>query len=177
MTNKEKVRPYLKRLIIVMVISVVLTLGFNEVTYLGQKEAYDRPPQTVTLVIPPGTAQRVAAGGSEPGIPAEMIFVVGDMLEVKNEDSVDHQLGPIWVPPGTTGSLVMKEVNNLVYSCSFQPSRYLGIDVREPTTWTIRLIGLALAAPTFGVLAFLYSLLIFPLDKPLKKAASNGRVS
>ena len=34
-----------------------------------------------------------------------MSFVVGDTLVVKNEDSVEHQLGPLWIPAGSSASM------------------------------------------------------------------------
>ena len=99
--------------------------------------------------------------------------MLGDVLEVENRDNVSHQLGPIWVPPGSTGSLVMERANNFAYSCSFQPSRYLGLDVREPTTMGTRFIALSFAAPTMTALAFLYSLLVFPVDKKKESGSSK----
>lgn len=170
MPKDSKFKPYLKRLLIVAALCVVLVIAFNEITFLLQKDEYDRAPQTVTLVIPPGTAERVESGEDVPSIPDEMVFVLGDVLEIKNEDTVSHQLGPIWVPAGSTGSLVMEQAENYAFSCSFQTSRYLGLDVRQPTTTGTKLIALGLAAPTVTTLVFIYSLLIFPV-KPNPDAA------
>jgi hypothetical protein len=148
---------------VVFVISLVFTAVFNEVVFQFQKENYDRAPQVIELVIPAGTSKQVEAGQNEPVIPAEMSFVIGDTLEVKNEDSVSHQLGPIWVPAGTSASLVMGQADKLAYSCSFTVSRYLNIDVYPPTTLGTRLAALAVAGPTTAALLFLYSLLMFPI--------------
>lgn len=174
MSDKEKYRKYLNRLGIVFVISVLLVVVFNEVVYRFQKTEYDRAPKTISLVIPEGTAEQVSAGEEVASIPAELVFVLGDVLEVVNEDTVSHQLGPIWVPPGARGSLVMERVNNYSYSCSFQTSRYLGLDVRQPTTIGTRLIGIGLAAPTLTALVFLYSLLVFPVDKTRGEVKEKG---
>lgn len=167
--GKKNLRPYWIRLGIVFAISVLAVVAFNEVSFLLQKDENDRAPETITLVIPDGTAQQVESGVDVAAIPEELVFVLGDVLEVENQDSVSHQLGPIWVPPGSTGSLVMEQANKFAYSCSFQTSRYLGLDVREPTTIGTRILGIALAAPTMTVLVFLYSLLVFPVDKTSKK--------
>jgi hypothetical protein len=121
-------------------------------------------------VIPEGTADLIEQGQAAPSIPEEMVFVVGDVLEVVNEDTVDHQLGPIWVPPGSTGSLRLEDANKYAYSCSFAPSRYLGIDVREATTVGTRLIALLIATPPMAIFLFIYSLLVFPV-KPKQKVA------
>lgn len=164
MKNQPLVRSYLIRLGMVFAISLAFVIAFNEISFLLQKDQYDRAPQTISLVIPAGTAEQIEAGEDVTSIPSEMVFVLGDVLEVRNEDSVDHQLGPIWVPPGTTGRLVMKQAENLAYSCSFQTSRYLGLDVRQPTTLGTRLTAVGLGAPTLTALIFIYSLLVFPIN-------------
>lgn len=166
MKKKSTVRPYINRLIIVFIISVVLVTIFNEGAYMLQKEKYDRAPQTVNLTIPAGTAARVEAGEDVPSIPQEMVFVLGDTLQVTNNDEVSHQLGPVWVPAGGVASLVMKQADKFAYSCSFATSRYLGLDVRQPTTLGTRLTALGLAAPTMTALFFIYSVLIFPVKGP-----------
>lgn len=165
MRKKTDLLPYFIRAGIILVVSLVFALLFNEVTYLLQKDPTDRAPRTIELVIPFGTAERVEAGERTPSIPAEMVFVVGDVLEVKNEDTVSHQLGPIWVPPGSTGRLVMENADRLSYSCSFQTDRYLGLEIRPPTTMGTRLTGLFLTVPTLATLLFLYSLAAYPLEK------------
>jgi len=177
MKKKNTIRPYINRLIIVFLISVVLVALFNEGSYLLQKEKYDRAPQTIELTIPDGTAARVEAGEDVPAIPEEMIFVLGDTLQVTNHDTVSHQLGPIWVPAGGTASLVMKQAQKFAYSCSFATSRYLGLDVRQPTTLGTRLTGLGLAAPTMTALFFIYSVLIFPINtsQTLGAAGKQGQ--
>lgn len=171
---KSKYRPYLVRFLWISLISLAFTVVFNEFVFLLSKDPDDRAPQTVQLVIPAGTAERIAAGDDIPSIPAEMVFMMGDVLEVVNEDRVSHQLGPVWVPAGSVGSIVMEKPQNLSYSCSFRPSRYLGIDVKLPTTLATRITGLALGMPTMAVLLFLYSVVGFPIkleDAPGAKAA------
>jgi hypothetical protein len=159
--------------LIVAVISVLFTAAFNEGMYLLLKEKHDRAPQRVALVIPDGTAARVEAGEDVPTIPDEMVFVIGDVLEVKNEDVVAHQLGPIWVPSGASASLLMEKPDHLAFECSFQTTRYLGIDVRQPTTLGTRMMALTLAAPTMAALLFIYSLVLFPIKPPVRISAGQ----
>ena len=173
--GKRNLRPYLIRLGIVFAISILAVVAFNEFSFTLQKDEYDRAPETITLVIPEGTAQQVESGVDVASIPEELVFVIGDVLEVENQDTVSHQLGPIWVPAGSTGSLVMEQANKYAYSCSFQTSRYLGLDIRQPTTMGTCILGIALAAPTLTVLVFLYSLLVFPVDGE-KKPKQDPRV-
>jgi hypothetical protein len=165
---KAEYVPYFKRLMVILVAAMAFVLIVNEVFFLLQKDKNDRAPQTMQLVIPEGTSELVKKGHAAPTIPEEMVFVVGDVLEVVNEDSVDHQLGPIWVPPGTTGSLMLEDANKYAYSCSFAPSRYLGIDVREATTIGTRLVALFFATPPMAIFLFIYSLLVFPIKQNKK---------
>lgn len=152
-----------KRLLVLFIISLAAVWVVSEVAFAIQKERYDRPPRQVELVIPAGTSERVAAGEPAPSIPEEMVFVLGDTLLVKNQDTIDHQLGPVWVPPGAQASLVLEEPGKFAYSCSFQPTRYLGLDVRKPTTWGTRLTALGLATPALAFFLFVYSLILRPI--------------
>lgn len=156
-------RPYLQRLLLSLLIALFFVGLVNEIAHRLLKEDTDRPPQTLTLVIPAGTAQRVARGESQPAIPDSMSFVVGDTLEVVNQDTQSHELGPLFIPAGTTASLVMDSASSYTLGCSFQPSRYLDFDIQQPTTLASRLKALALATPPTLAFIYLYSFLVFPL--------------
>ena len=165
MDKKTNFRPYIIRLAIVFLICLIFVALFNEVTFILQKDENDRAPKTLQLVIPAGTADQVNAGQDVLSIPSDLVFVLGDTLEVKNEDYVSHQLGPVWVPPGSSASIVMENAAKYAYSCSFQTSQYLGIDVRQPITYITRLTAMGLAAPTMTALVFIYSLIVIPVKK------------
>ena len=161
--KSSDLRPYLIRLAIVLAISLVFALVFNEVSYLLTKDPADRAPKTISLVIPAGTAARIKAGDELRIFPDEITFVVGDILEVVNEDSEAHQMGPVFVPAGATGSMVLDQAKKMSLSCTFQSSRYLGLDIRPATTIVTRLAGLLITAPTLAALLFLYSLAAYPI--------------
>lgn len=166
---------YLIRLLIVSLISLVLVFLFSEIAFqLQHDRSLNRAPKTVQLVIPEGTAQMVASGEEPPGIPEEMTFVLGDVLEVKNEDSVVHQLGPLYIPPGSTAALPLNESDNFTLGCSFQANNYLGLDVRPPTTITTRLTALFTAGPATILFLFLNSLVFFPIKKPEDATQKSG---
>ncbi len=92
----------------------------------------------VVITIPNGTAEMVARGEQPPTIPDNMIFVVGDVLVVKNEDKVDHKLGQLWIPANSSAQLALEQEASLAFECSFQPGNYFGLDVREPLTISTR---------------------------------------
>jgi hypothetical protein len=163
MSSRRILRLAARRLMILFVLSSAVVWAVSESAFLLQKETFDRPSKVIELVIPDGTAERIAAGQSVPSIPEEMVFVVGDTLVVHNNDRSDHQLGPLWVPAGTSASLNLDQASKLAYSCTFQASRYLGLDVRKPTNWRTRLVALLLAAPATTLFIFVYSLVLRPI--------------
>ena len=159
-------KPYLLRFVVVTIISLALVLAVSEIAFLIQKDkAGNRPPQTITLVIPEGTAELVKAGAEVPDIPTGMTFILGDLLVVQNEDVVTHRLGPLYIPAGSTGSLPMGEADNFSLNCSFQKTNYLGLDVREPTTIWTRFLAMLAAGPPTIIFLYLNSLLAFPIKR------------
>lgn len=146
-----------KRIVISLLLGLVVAVAISEIPFIFLRETA-RPPKEITLVIPKGTAEEVARGEQPPGIPANMSFVVGDTLIVVNQDTVDHQLGPLWIPASTSAKLSLDQVETLSYECSFQPARYLGLDVNEPLTLGTRVYGILYIALPLGILFALYSL-------------------
>ena len=148
-----------KRILYSFLIGFVLSVAITEIPFIFLRETA-RPPREITLVIPQGTAAEVARGEQPPGIPANMSFVVGDTLIVKNDDTVEHQLGPLWIPASTSARMSLDRVGSLAYECSFQPGKYLGLDVNEPLTLGTRIYGILYIALPLGILFSLYSLAI-----------------
>ena len=173
--DRTLVKLYVKRLLIVSVISMVIVIILSEIAFqLQHDRSLNRPPKTITIVIPAGTAEKVEAGEEVPTIPKEMTFVLGDVLEVKNEDEVTHQLGPLYIPPGSTAALPLNESDNFTLGCSFQANSYLGLDVRTPTTIGTRLLALFTAGPSTILFLFLNSLIFWPIKRP--EPAQEGQV-
>lgn len=154
------------RMLLFLVIGIVAAAIFSEVTFRLQGSSSLRDPQTIQLVIPPGTSAKVAQGESV--IPAGQVFVVGDVLEVKNEDSVTQTLGPLVIPPGSSASMKLDQVGNLSFTCSFQPSKYYGIEVQQALTFGMRLEASLLAGIPLGMLLGVYSLVAKPLKSKAK---------
>ncbi|MDX1379087.1 MAG: hypothetical protein R3307_09575, partial [Anaerolineales bacterium] len=142
---------------------LVLGVAISEIPFLFLRETA-RPPQEVVLMIPNGTAEQVARGEQPPTIPENMIFVVGDVLIVKNEDTVDHKLGQLWIPAKSSAQLALEQEASLAFECTFQPGSYFGLDVHEPLTTATRIFGILYAGLPMAVLIALYSF-IFPAKK------------
>jgi hypothetical protein len=154
----------IKRVVISMLLGVLLAAVTTEVAYQVLKRE-NRAPQRIELVIPAGTAENIADGEAPPSIPEDMNFVVGDTLVVVNQDSVDHQLGPLWIPAGTSASMNLDTEQKYVLQCSFAPTKFLGIDVLQPVTLATRLTGILFAGFPLGALFAVYSVLFVPGKK------------
>jgi hypothetical protein len=154
------------RILLFAVIGVVAAAVISEVSFRLQGDTTSRDPQTIILVIPAGTAAKVAQGQTV--LPAGQTFVVGDTLQVINEDSVTQTLGPLVIPPGSSASMKLDQVGSLSYKCSFQPTKYYGIEVQQGLTFGMRLEASLLAGLPLGVLLGIYSLVAKPL-KPKDK--------
>jgi hypothetical protein len=148
--------PIIKRILYSMLIGLLLGAAISELPFIFLRET-TRPPKEITLVVPNGTADEVARGQQPPGIPENMAFVVGDTLIVKNEDSVDHKLGPLWIPANSTAQLSLDQEGSLAYECSFQAKQYFGIDVKEPLTSATRIYGIIYVGLPLGILIALYA--------------------
>lgn len=149
----------LKRILFSFLLGILLAALTSEIAYRLQRRE-NRPPQQVELIIPAGTAERLARGETTLSIPQNMTFVLGDTLVVVNQDSVAHQLGPLWIPAGTSASMPLESTESYIMDCSFQPSRYLGMEVREPVTWRTRLSAVFFGGVPLGALCAVYSVLL-----------------
>jgi hypothetical protein len=153
----------LRRILIGIAIGVLLAIPITELAFTLQGNTSSRPSKTIVLDIPPGTAARVEQGSSV--LPQDMVIVLGDTLKVNNRDSVAHTLGPLFIPPGSSASIKLTRVGNLSYVCSFQPTKYQGLDVQDSLTLVTRLEGILIAGIPLGMLFGLYSLILRPIKK------------
>ncbi|HUF39758.1 MAG TPA: hypothetical protein VMN57_14635 [Anaerolineales bacterium] len=163
-TENAIIHPAVRRFLLILLGSVLVVWLGSELAFDAIKGRFERRPEEIALTIPSGAAVRVAAGHEEPGIPAELDFVVGDTLVVYNDDDVAHELGPLFIPAGASARLVMESANVFQYDCSFRPSSYLGLTVREVATTNVRLIAIAYVSPATAIIIFLYSLAVKPIE-------------
>jgi len=154
----------IKRILFSIVSALLLGALISEVPFLFLQETA-RPPREVILTIPAGTAEQIERGEQSPSIPENMTFVVGDRLVVRNEDSVDHKLGPLWIPANSSAQLALDQEESLAYECTFQPGQYFGLDVREPLTPSTRIYGIVYVALPMAILILLYSFIFTPKKK------------
>lgn len=154
----------IKRILFSIGLALALGVLISEVPFLFLRETA-RAPREIILTIPVGTAEQVARGEQPLSIPANMNFVVGDRLVVRNEDSVDHKLGPLWIPANSSAQLSLDQEESFAYECTFQPGQYFGLDVREPLLPATRIYGILYIAFPMAILIALYSFIITPKKK------------
>ena len=159
----------IRRIIISMLIGLVMGAIVSEVSFYLLNNGQTRPPKLVELDIPAGTAGRVARGEPNASLPASMTFVVGDTLLVQNYDTVAHQLGPLFIPAGTSASMKLASEEGYNLLCSFQPSKYLQLSVLPPLTIGTRIVGILEAGLNVGFLIAVYAVFAIPIKK--KEAA------
>ncbi len=166
-----------KKLVIRLVISLLIAFIFgflvSEISFQTLTQNTERKPEIYDIKIPKGASVRVEKGFPIPTIPDLMVFFEGDKIVVTNDDSVSHQLGPIWVPAGSTGTLTLEKPQTYSLACTFQPSKLMGLEVRPRLTNNIRFQGiLAIGLPS-GILVWLFSIVIFPLDSDKIEVKNN----
>jgi hypothetical protein len=167
------IKTIIKRVIVSMLIGLLIGVTINEIAFIFLRETA-RPPKVIELVIPEGTAEKVARGETPPSIPTSMTFVVGDTLMVKNEDTTSHELGPLWIPAKASASMSLDVAEAYAYSCSFQPSQYFGLDVRDALTTSTRIFGILYSGLPLGVIISVYSVLMPGKKKTPKSSSSEG---
>jgi len=161
------------RLLYSLIIAFIFGFMISEVSFQILTKNTEREVEIYEIKIPEGTSERVEKGFPIPTIPESMIFFEGDKIIVRNDDSVSHQLGPIWVPAGSTGTLTLEKPQTYSLACTFQPSKLMGLEVRPRLTNDIRFQGiLAIGLPS-GILIWLFSIVIFPLDSKKIEVNSN----
>jgi plastocyanin len=74
------------------------------------------------FTIPPGTADRIAAGEDVEIVPAELVVRVGDAIRITNNDTEDHIVGVFFVASGETLTQRFTSEGVLAGECSVHPS-------------------------------------------------------
>jgi hypothetical protein len=161
---------YAFRLFISLIICLIFGFIISETSFQVLTQGEADSPEEIFITIPKGTAERILNGFSVPSIPDNIVFYEGDRIVVNNEDTENHQLGPIWVPPGSQGVLNLQNSDIYSLTCTFQPGKMMGIEVRPKITSYVRFQGLLAIGLPSGVLGFLFSLIIFPIRNDMELA-------
>ena len=164
-------KAYFQRIFGSMLVGLLISGLVSEVAFRTMGNTSSRSPQTIELIIPAGTSEKVSKGQSV--VSDGLIFMVGDTLKLVNQDSTAHTFGPLFIPPGSSASLNLDTPKNMAYACSFDPTQFYGLDVREGLTLGTRINGILLAGIPMGLLLSVYSIIAWPFKKPALDPPSN----
>jgi hypothetical protein len=141
------------RWLVPFLIPPIVLGAFSLVSWYMLAGGVIRNPTRIEYVIPFGAAQRIAAGEALQTIPAKAVFVAGDKLVFRNEDQVDHRVGPFWIPSGSTLTIPLERASSISYLCTVHPSGTIDLDVRpQNSAWLMLIPTLGLGIPLGGVL-------------------------
>lgn len=96
----------------------------------GGGDAVPSGGETVRLVIPPGTAQKLDAGKPAKGIPDKIVATVGDTLVVENHDSSTQFVSGFAVSPGQTMKIPLTREGTYLTNCSAHKDRSIKMVVK-----------------------------------------------
>lgn len=84
------------------------------------------------FVIPPGAGEALDRGEPLEILPGEMQVVVGEIIEIVNEDDRGHLAGPFFVGAGETLRQRFASPGEFIGECTVHPSGQLVLEVSGP---------------------------------------------
>ncbi len=137
--------------------AIGLAAFISTAAWVALSEGALRPPESVRLRIPPGTAEAIEKGEAVSAIPSGLTFVQGDRLVLTNEDAVPHRVGSYSVGPGTTLTLPLNDASSSSLLCSFHPQGSIALTVMAHTSplmilWPTLILGIAFGSVAGAVL-------------------------
>lgn len=88
-----------------------------------------RTPETHEFVVPRGTSARLAVGQEVVVLPSKLEFRVGDKIVIRNEDHVDHPVGPYFVRAGEEFSITFGAPGKFEGYCPVSEGKRYDIEV------------------------------------------------
>jgi hypothetical protein len=107
---------------VVGVLMVLTSIGLSHM--VGRRE-----PAVRVIVIPAGTAERLASGEDVALIPDDLRFRLRDRLVMVNNDVTAHRVGPFAVAPGERLERGFSEAATIEGFCSLHGSGRITIEV------------------------------------------------
>ena len=97
----------------------------------GSTSMVDELPAGIvhTYTVPAGTAARIARGEDPQFFPATLVVGLGDTLEVENQDTVPHTVGPLAARPNETYDFRFTKTGEFPGPCTVHPSQQTKIIV------------------------------------------------
>ena len=125
MANERSPRVALALLAVSGLVVVIASVGLSRL--VQRPEGLER-----LVVIPAGTAERLAAGEDVALLPDDLRFRLRDRLVVVNDDLSSHQVGPFVVAPGQRLEKRFSEAATLDGFCSLHATGRITIEITKP---------------------------------------------
>ena len=119
----------------------------------GSSSTVDELPAGIvhTYTVPAGTAARIARGEDPQFFPATLVVGLGDTLEVENQDTVPHTVGPLAARPNETYDFRFTKTGEFPGPCTVHPSQQTKIIV-APSYVSLSLDAAIGGSTTLGAL-------------------------
>ena len=102
-----------------ILLTVVVALGLGLIAVgVAALLGDDHKAETVTFVVPEGTAEDVFFGNEVNIMPPEVDLKVGDTLVIRNDDSQTASVGPFTVRAGETLRQTFRRPQTLIGECT-----------------------------------------------------------
>lgn len=109
---------------------LVALLAVPAIALVGLAASSALRSETIVVDVPPGTAERLAAGERVELLPRTLQVSVGDRLEIHNRDEVVHQVGPYDVAAGQSLAQTFTTPGTLEGLCTLHESGQVTIVIR-----------------------------------------------
>jgi hypothetical protein len=86
-------------------------------------------PADVSFTIPAGAAQRTAAGEIVEVFPNPLVLHVGQVIRIRNDDSIGYDIGPFYVGPGLTMSRRVTAEGAFTSFCDLHPTGRVTVQI------------------------------------------------
>ena len=111
------------------VVAILVVAGLAVVTLLALALRSTTSAETIEVVVPAGTIERIEAGEPVELLPRVLRVEVGDRLVIRNHDEVAHQVGPYTVAAGQVLSQHFTTPGTIEGLCTLHPSGEISIVV------------------------------------------------
>ncbi|MGE0056630.1 MAG: hypothetical protein AB7P33_13375 [Dehalococcoidia bacterium] len=160
----------MKRHLIKLLLCTVVTVSFAAVPsfawwFLIANDTAEA--STVSIDIPAGTAEQIAAGAQPPSLPKNLELRSGDRLLLRNLDTATHQLGSVTIPAGDVklvpAALFVAAGQNR-FLCTFHSAGTISLSSAEDSSLINALFVTLLAGIPLGLAVFAVTTVADRLD-------------
>lgn len=121
----------IRRALHLILVPVVLVTVLGSLSACGTEtnDTAQSEGTTFRYIIPAGTGDRIDAGEPVAIVPAQLKILVGDTVEIVNQDDRGHNVGPFFAAEGESVSQTFRSPGEYVDACSVHPSGEFTITV------------------------------------------------